>query len=943
MKEATQRKSPAWWVWVVAAVFLLDFGLVLHSDWNGPTLGVIAVYNHGSILVTDVYADPETVPFRQGDRIIRADGQSISSDSDLLVILSNLRVGRPTTFEIERDKQHLQLSVTPRPRSSVRYFRPGVLMLLRIGQMMMLGVACFLSFAQPRNSAALLTALFFASVSLYSAPTSISRFAATFHDLPTLIRALLLIPAAAATLGPLWLFLFCVTFPRRMIQSRWILALLCVPQLVWFVPGQIYSYRLVDDPGRALGMLPEWFYLALNFTSAAYFLAGPVALALNYRSLTDINQRRRVQVLVLGSVAGLFALVMLILAIDVSPFRDSLFGRIVLSPIPASALVIVSMLGFPVAYGYAVLRHRLFDVRIIIRQGIQYAMARGVLLSALPLFGAAFLSDIFIHRQESLAAIVAARGLTYAMFGSAAAILYWKRQEWLDRIDRRFFRDRYDAQRVLQHVVLELKEARSLEEVAGEVVKQIHAALHPEFVSLLYRATDQWELRSLACAPADHRPPEILVSGKVIAFMRLVERPVQLSASSLVTEALHGEEKNLVSEHRVDLLVPITVGPERPESLLVLGPKRSQEPYSREDEKLLSAIAANLALLVASMGPSDADSHSFQECTECGGCFNAAQHVCTEDGSALVRVYMPRILAKRYRLERRVGRGGMGAVYSGVDEALQRPVAIKVIRPDLTERGDVRARFHQEARAAAGLLHRNVITIYDFGIERQHPFIIMELLSGRTLRAELECSKRLSLERTLEILEGVCAAIEEAHQRQFLHRDIKPENIFLADTPTGEVVKVLDFGLVKALGISRMSSTAIATGGIAGTPCYMAPEQLAGERASLSSDVWALGVVAYEMLTGAHPFAAETAAGWQKTLLDGTFTPLRVHQPSFSQDAQSVFEGVFQRDPARRTASVRSFLCELRLALRFKVTTKHTQELGERDIAIEHKDAAAGN
>jgi hypothetical protein len=558
----------------------------------------------------------------------------------------------------------------------------------------------------------------------------------------------------------------------------------------------------------------------------------------------------------------------------------------------------------------------LFDVRVIVRQGLQYAMARRVLLSALPLLAAGFLLDIFIHRQESFAAIVAARGLTYVVLGSGAAVLYWQRQEWLDRIDRRFFRDRYDAQRVLQQVVLDVKEAKSLEEATGGVVKQIHAALHPEFVSLLHRQEDQLELRPVGCAPADHRSPEILVSGKVMAFLRLVEKPVQLSASSLVTEALRGEEMNLVSEHRVDLIVPITVGPERPESVLVLGPKRSEEPYSREDEKLLSAIAANLALLSASMSRQDLERHSYQECTECGRCFSTAQPMCPEDGLALVRVYMPRVLAKRYRLERLVGRGGMGAVYSGVDEALDRPVAIKVIRPDLVEQGDVRSRFHQEARAAAQLLHQNVITIYDFGIERQHPFIIMELLSGRTLRAEIDSSKRLSLERTIKILDGVCAAIEEAHRRQFLHRDIKPENIFIADTPTGEVVKVLDFGLVKAFGISKVSSTVTAPGGIVGTPSYMAPEQLLGERASPSSDIWALGVVAYEMLTGAHPFATGTAAGWQKPLLDGTFTPLRVHQPDFTQDAQSVFEGVFQRDPKRRTASARSFVYELGLALR---------------------------
>jgi serine/threonine protein kinase len=273
------------------------------------------------------------------------------------------------------------------------------------------------------------------------------------------------------------------------------------------------------------------------------------------------------------------------------------------------------------------------------------------------------------------------------------------------------------------------------------------------------------------------------------------------------------------------------------------------------------------------------------------------------------------MLAKRYKLKRRIGRGGMGSVYSGSDEALERPVAIKVIRPDLIGQSELQNRFHREARAAAGLMHRNVITIYDFGIERRHPFIVMELLSGRTLRAELERSKHLSAERTLEILEGVCAAIEEAHRQQFLHRDIKPENIFLADTPTGEVVKVLDFGLAKAFGISSISNT-ITASNIAGTPCYMAPEQLFGKNPGPSSDVWAIGVVAYEMLTGAQPFAATTVAGWQQALQDGRFIPLNVCQPNLNSQFQSVFERVFEQDPVRRTASARSLLSELQAVLR---------------------------
>jgi serine/threonine-protein kinase len=277
---------------------------------------------------------------------------------------------------------------------------------------------------------------------------------------------------------------------------------------------------------------------------------------------------------------------------------------------------------------------------------------------------------------------------------------------------------------------------------------------------------------------------------------------------------------------------------------------------------------------------------------------------------------MSRQLAGRYRLDRRIGRGGMGAVYAGVDETLKRAIAVKMIRAELAEHPQITAKFHQEARAAAGLVHRNVVTIYDFGVERQHPFIIMELLAGKTLRMELDCAKRFSPTRTLEILEGVCAAVEEAHRRQLLHRDLKPENLFLAETPTGEVVKVLDFGLAKALAATALSTTTLTGNMIAGTPYYMAPEQLLGEPLSPCTDVWALGVIAYEMLAGAHPFVTETSSSWQNGILNGRFTPLNDYCPEATPDWQTFFERVFQADAKLRMGSAGTFRAKLQLAVR---------------------------
>lgn len=576
-----------------------------------------------------------------------------------------------------------------------------------------------------------------------------------------------------------------------------------------------------------------------------------------------------------------------------------------------------AFLAFPASFAYAVLRHRLFDVRVIVRQGLQYAMARGVLLSALPVLVVAFVIDIFIHRRESLATITADRGLTYAGFASAIAILYSKRQQWLDRIDRAFFRDRYDPQRLLQQLVQSLPQAENLDAAGAEVVNRIERALHPEFVSLLHCRPDQTEFRPIASEPAHRARMRLRGDMRLIGLLRVVEKPLQFSGSTWLTERLPGEEIRVVEQEHTDLIVPIKMGPDSAESLLVLGPKRSEEPYSQEDKGLLTAIAASLALLSRAAAPERPYIEGFRECPSCGVCFNLTESNCHEDGSTLVRIDMSRRLANRYRLDRRIGRGGMGTVYAGVDETLQRAIAVKMIRAELVEHPQITARFQDEARAAAGLVHRNVVTIYDFGIERRHPFIVMELLAGRTLRAEFGRATPFPPPRATEILEGVCAAIKEAHRHQLLHRDLKPENIFLAETPTGEVVKVLDFGLAKVIAASPTIANPTVTGNtIVGTPYYMAPEQLTGAPLSPCTDVWALGVIAYEMLAGAHPFVTGATTSWQNAILNGRFTPIHVHRSAAPEEWHAFFERVFEPDPKLRTPSSRVFLTELQRALR---------------------------
>ncbi|MBP1596942.1 MAG: prkC 39 [Acidobacteria bacterium] len=206
---------------------------------------------------------------------------------------------------------------------------------------------------------------------------------------------------------------------------------------------------------------------------------------------------------------------------------------------------------------------------------------------------------------------------------------------------------------------------------------------------------------------------------------------------------------------------------------------------------------------------------------------------------------------------------------------------------------DATARFRQEAKAAASFTHPNVDTVHDFGVAGDHrAYLVMELLRGSTLRQELTRQGRLPMTRALAVLSGVCTAVDAAHRQRLLHRDLKPENIFLVQAAGVELPKILDFGVVKSLAPSDTTQSAGRTGPgmLLGTLRYMSPEQLRGEKPAESWDLWALSVIAYEMLAGAHPFAAASVLEVHNAVLAGHVTPLRKHLPEAPPGWQQFFD-----------------------------------------------------
>nr|MBA2240691.1 serine/threonine protein kinase [Solirubrobacterales bacterium] len=229
------------------------------------------------------------------------------------------------------------------------------------------------------------------------------------------------------------------------------------------------------------------------------------------------------------------------------------------------------------------------------------------------------------------------------------------------------------------------------------------------------------------------------------------------------------------------------------------------------------------------------------------------------------------LISNRYALGDRLGSGGMSTVYSATDRVLERTVAVKMLAEHLSDDEKFVARFRREALAVARLIHPNIVQVYDTGVDRDRHYIVMEYVEGRSVAQLLQARGRLGGNRAVEIGIQSCAGLEYAHRQGIIHRDVKPGNLMVVggpagrrssgssahEPPTGEMtIKLTDFGIARAAEQTRLTQV----GSVVGTAAYLAPEQARGEEATPSADVYALGVVLYQLLTGRLPWEGSTLA-----------------------------------------------------------------------------------
>ena len=291
---------------------------------------------------------------------------------------------------------------------------------------------------------------------------------------------------------------------------------------------------------------------------------------------------------------------------------------------------------------------------------------------------------------------------------------------------------------------------------------------------------------------------------------------------------------------------------------------------------------------------------------------------------------MAKLFGNRYEIGQMIGTGGMADVYIGEDQRLSRKVAVKVLRSDLARDPSFLARFRKEALAAAGLNHPGIVAVYDSGEEGLNSYIVMELVNGHTLREELANPATLTVDRSLEIIEGVLDALSYSHQNGIIHRDIKPGNIMLTEFG---VVKVMDFGIARAM--DDIGATMTSTWNVVGTAQYLSPEQATGETSDLRSDIYSVGCLLYELVTGQPPFTGDTPVAIAYQHVSSDFVLPSAINPELDKNIDKIITVALAKNPSDRYQSADLMLADIRRAMRGQnVTTKIRRIVPRRNFLV---------
>lgn len=515
-------------------------------------------------------------------------------------------------------------------------------------------------------------------------------------------------------------------------------------------------------------------------------------------------------------------------------------------------LIYPPLLALPVLTAYAIGAGDVLHIRVSVQQGLRYLLAKWLMAAGIAGAAAGLLLYAYRHRELSIATIFesrAARGLL--VLNVAAVLVLACRTRLLRALDRWSTPGQYDASGMLATLGDRMRNSRTPLEIAETLAAGAETMLQTSTEVLLLRRDALCPVRpDMPKPPADSLIP-VLAAGAHGPFVVEERHPQSYYA------LLSAEDRIWIDGQRVALVVPVSPGRGKsgPQALVCVRHRRTTQPFSTSDLRFLGAAAASAGLACDALrteddfsgapGSEDRQELAF-ECAACGAvsAWPIPSDTCACGGD-WKQAALPKDLMGRFSLDRFSGAGGMGTVYLGTDRILGRAVALKT----LTRLSAPAARrLIAEARTMASLSHAQVGVLYATEMWRGTPVLVLEYLAGGTLADRIRRGP-MPLDRALLLVLELSVALDHVHRSGVFHGDIKPSNIGF--TAAG-VPKFLDFGLARAVGDAQSPET----GQLAGTPAYFSPEVIRGAAPGPALDLWSLGIVLCEAVTGRHPFLA---------------------------------------------------------------------------------------
>ena len=566
-------------------------------------------------------------------------------------------------------------------------------------------------------------------------------------------------------------------------------------------------------------------------------LALPFAL-LKLR-LGYIEARGRVRTFLAGLAVGFGPVAVLSAAGSSSAMAASFLRRPDVFPV-ATLLVFLGLWTIPITTGWAVATRKVLPLRVIVGRTLQYSLARTTLAVSIviPLSIAVWLA--YSNRERAVGAFLAEGGGAWAALAGVSLALASFRERILRRLDMLFARRPAEAGRLVAEFAGKARRTISSREIGRALLDTIEDAFGPRFSALLVPDADGKRFVPLV-GESDSLPCD----GAVAQLLEEDPRPMRSDCADPqeLARLLPLPDRQWIEDRGWKLLLPLHGDAERLVGIVCLGPRTSDLPYSYADESTLEALSGSAAAaLDVRLGPQKRadDAVVGSECESCGRLYDHLTTACP-CGGAIAGLALPRRVAGRFMLVRRVGRGGMGVVYEALDTELNRAVALKTLPEAVAVEV---ARLRDEARVVATLHHPNLAFVLGLEWVGALPVIVVEFLAGGTLADRL---RRGPLTSSQVVALGIDLAdgLVYLHRMGILHRDLKPSNVGF--TATGQP-KLLDFGVAVTVAAS-------AGRGVAGTMLYMPPEALAGAPPAPAFDLWGLGVLLLESWLGHHPLA----------------------------------------------------------------------------------------